>query len=270
MKFAVNYSTPLKELIEQGEVRVDLLKCPDWDGIVKAAGTIGEVYIHFDIALGAGSVKKLDFALIDRLLYTTVTPHLNTHLSNHPSLEHDSPVNRKILLNRWKEDVACLRRNLPGVKIITENLPWHEQMPELKMAADPAMIADFIEESGLGLLLDLSHVQISARLMEVDPKDYVRRLPLDRLAELHLTGVRHYGGFLTDHFELQPQDWPLAKWAAEQLYAGAWRQPEIVAFEYGGVGDVFCWRTEPSALKAQVPLLYEMFGEQRKISAYNF
>ena len=265
MKFAVNYSPPLKELIEQGEVKVDLLKCPDWEGSVNAARTIGKVYIHFDIALGAGNIHELNFALIDHLLRTTETPHLNTHLSNHPSLDHDNRANRKILLNRWKEDVVYLRSQLPDVKIIAENLPWHEQMPELKMAAEPAMIADFIEESDLGLLLDLSHAQISAQLMKVDPKDYVRRLPLDRLAELHLTGIRMYGGFLTDHFELQPQDWSLAEWAAEQIHEGAWSLPKIVAFEYGGVGDVFCWRTEPSALRAQVPRLYEMFGEYRKI-----
>lgn len=260
MKFAVNYSTPLKNLIEQGKVKVDLLKCPEWDGIVNAARPYGQVYVHFEISVGANNIQKLNFALIERFLHTTSTPHLNIHLSNHPILEEVAQENRKALFRNWKEDIACLRSQLPGVKIIAENLPWHELLPQLKMAADPELINDLIEECDLGLLLDLSHAQISAQAFGIDFKDYVSKLPLHRLAELHITGIREYANFPTDHFELQPQDWPVINWASEQIKSGAWREPEIVAFEYGGVGDVFCWRTEPLPLQEQVPLLYQIFS----------
>ena len=262
MKFAVNYSTPLRDLLRQGVIKVDLLKCPEWDGIVNAALPYGPVYIHFEISVGANNIHNLNFALIERFLRTTNTPYLNIHLSNNPALEADTKSNRKILLRRWKEDIACLRSQLPGVKIIAENLPWHEFLPQLRMAADPNLISDMIQDCDLGLLLDLSHAQISAQSLGLNYQDYVSRLPLHRLAELHITGIREYANFPTDHFELQPQDWPAVEWAADQIRSGAWREPEIVAFEYGGIGDVFCWRTEPLTLREQVPLLYEVFGEK--------
>lgn len=260
MKFAVNYSTPLRDLIRQGEVKVDLLKCPEWDGIVNAAKPFGPVYIHFEISVGARNIQKLNIALIERFLRTTQTPHLNIHLSNHPALEADNPKNRKKLLKNWKDDIAYLQEQLSGVKIIAESLPWHEFLPQLKIAAYPDLISEVIEDCDLGLLLDLSHAQISSQSFGVDFKGYINRLPLHRLAELHITGIREYASFPTDHFELQPQDWSVVEWAAEQINTGAWRRPEIVAFEYGGIGDVFCWRTDPSALKEQVPLLYQFFS----------
>lgn len=260
MKFAVNYSTPLHDLIRENAVKVDLLKCPEWDGIVNVARTCGQVYIHFEISVGAGNIHKLNFGLIERFLSSTLTPHLNVHLSNHPALETVNQANRKTLLQNWKEDIAILRSELPGVKIIAENLPWHEFLPHLELAAEPGLINDLIEDCDLGLLLDLSHAQISSRASGTDFKDYISQLPLHRLSELHITGIREYAGFPTDHFEMQQQDWPGVEWAAERIKSGTWRAPEIVAFEYGGIGDVFCWRTEPAALREQVPLLYQIFS----------
>jgi len=260
MQFAVNYSTPIRDLIREGAVKVDLLKCPEWDGIVNAARPWGPVYIHFEISLGAGNIQKLNFDLIRRLLRSTQTPHLNTHFSNQPSLEADNRANRIKMLKNWKEDVALLREQLPGVKVIAENLPWHEFLPQLRMAAEPDLISEVIEDCDLGLLLDLSHAQISAQAFGMDFEEYINRLPLNRLAELHITGIREYANFPTDHFQLQPQDWTTVNWAAEKIETGAWQRPAIVAFEYGGIGDVFCWRSERSVLEEQVPLLYQIFS----------
>ena len=261
MKFAVNYSTPIAKLIEQGEVKVDLLKCPEWDGIVQAARKVAQVTIHFEISLGTRKVQELNYGLIQRMLETTETPYLNTHLSNHRSRSAATEENREMMLKEWREDLEFLRAKLPAVKIIAENLPWHEFMPELEIATDPAIITEIIEENDLGLLLDLSHAQISAEMMGMDYRDYIARLPVHRLSELHITSIREYNGYPTDHFEMQAHDWAVAEWAAAQIEAGSWRRPEIVAFEYGGVGNVFCWRTEPEAIRNQVPRLYEMFGQ---------
>ena len=182
MKFAVNYSTPIAKLIEQGEVKVDLLKCPEWDGIVQAARKVAQVTIHFEISLGTRKVQELNYGLIQRMLETTETPYLNTHLSNHRSRSAATEENREMMLKEWREDLEFLRAKLPAVKIIAENLPWHEFMPELEIATDPAIITEIIEENDLGLLLDLSHAQISAEMMGMDYRDYIARLPVHRLS----------------------------------------------------------------------------------------
>jgi hypothetical protein len=107
------------------------------------------------------------------------------------------------------------------------------------------------------LLLDLAHARITADTLSMNVKDYIQSLPLDRLAEMHVTGVKRYAGVLTDHFGLSTEDWDLFDWAIQNIHHGNWRQPEIVAFEYGGAGNVFIWRTDNRILQEQVPRLYE-------------
>lgn len=262
MKFAVNYSTPLRQLIQTGQVRVDLLKCPEWHNIVNAALEIGSVYIHFEVALGNNKVQRLNFDLIKRMMDLTGTQFLNTHLSNLRTEIGMSKQKAKEVYARWQTDLEFIREKLPGTTVIAENLPWHASLPEIEQACDPELITKFLIENEVGLLLDLSHAQISALKLGIPYREYVARLPVDRLAELHVTGIREYAGYMTDHFEIQAYDWEIMEWAATQIRTGVWKEPEIVAFEYGGIGDVFCWRTEKPALLDQIPLLYELFGQQ--------
>jgi hypothetical protein len=83
---------------------------------------------------------------------------------------------------------------------------------------------------------------------------------MDKLAELHITGLRFYSGYLSDHFELRDEDWEAVEWARAQIRAGVWREPEVAAFEYGGVGEVFGWRTQEWVLREQMPRLAELFS----------
>jgi hypothetical protein len=42
--------------------------------------------------------------------------------------------------------------------------------------------------------------------------------------------------------------------------AGAWPAPSIVAFEYGGVGPVFEWRSDVDVLAEQLPRLRDVLA----------
>jgi hypothetical protein len=61
---------------------------------------------------------------------------------------------------------------------------------------------------------------------------------------------------------LDQKDWEVLDWALKNIKDGKWRKPKIVAFEYGGVGEVFAWRTNIDILQTQVPLLYRMVHEK--------
>lgn len=263
MKLAVNYSTPLKKLIQAEEVRVDLIKCPEWDAIVIPALSLGAAYIHFEISLGNNKVQGLNFDLIQRMFDLTGTKFLNTHLANDTDLMPQGKKAHKELLAKWESDLDLLRSRFPDKPVIAENLPWHPFLPQLELACDPELISSFLIANDVGLLLDLSHAQISSAMLGIDFHDYVSRLPLDRLEELHITGIRNYNGYMSDHFEMQEQDWETAAWAANQIRSAAWKEPQIAAFEYGGVGDVFCWRTQTWVLQEQVPRLFELFSWER-------
>ena len=260
MRFAVNYSTKAGELVRTGKLDCDLFKCPEWDGLLKAATAIKPVYLHLDISLGRDQVQNLDFDKLRKMLDETGTPHVNCHLAGTPDMKIGSKTDRVKLLKQWIKEIEVLKQVFVGYPIISENLPFEPPIPEFHLSSDPELISKAIVETDTGLLLDISHARISADTLGIDYQSYIERLPLDRIREVHITGVRRYHGFLEDHFEMQTEDWPSTAWAAEQIRVGAWREPEIVAFEYGGVGERFSWRTETWALEEQVPRLYRLFG----------
>ncbi len=260
MRFAVNYSTKAGDLVQAGKIDCDLFKCPEWEGLLKVATAIKPVYLHLDITVGWDQVCDLDFDKLRKILAATGTPHVNCHLAATPDLKVGNKTDRGKLLKQWVKELEVLKREFAGYPIISENLPFEPPIPEYHLASDAELINKAIIETDTGLLLDISHARITADTLGIDYQEYVEKLPLDRLYELHITGVRSYHGYLEDHFEMQPEDWPSAEWAAEQIRLGAWREPEIVAFEYGGVGESFSWRTETWALEEQVPRLHALFS----------
>lgn len=262
MRFAVNYSTKLAGLVKAGKVDCDLFKCPEWEGLLREALEVKPAYLHLDITLGMGQLDTLDFDRLHALLEATGTPHVNCHLGALPGLRPYSRADRKKLVKLWIKELEILKRRFAGYPIISENLPFDLASPELYLPSEPDLISKAIIETDTGLLLDISHARITANTLNMDYQRYIEQLPLDRLREVHITGLRRYHGFLEDHFEMQSEDWEPAEWAARQIRAGAWREPEIVAFEYGGVGEWFSWRTETWALEEQVPRLFNLFGSK--------
>jgi uncharacterized protein (UPF0276 family) len=260
MQFAVNYSLPLEKLLLTGKVEVDLLKCPDWQGVIHAARRLRPVYVHFEIAVGNGQVPTLDYDVLRAMFTQTHTPHLNCHLIGNSTLDPGSRNDQLKQIREWVEELTFIRNNLPDVPLVAENLPITPLEKGSRIGADPDLIRETLLATETDLLFDLSHARISCGAMEYKLTDYVSQLPMQHLRELHLTGLRRYHGLITDHFELSDSDWQAADWAQQQILSGEWRQPEIVALEYGGVGDVFGWRTQPDALLAQVPRLQAMFG----------
>lgn len=261
MPLVVNYSSALDRLLREGALDCDLIKCPEWENIITRAETLRPVHVHFEIALGSGRVNRLDLKLIERLLDSTATPHLNFHFSGLPGNPRDcSPEAQARLLKTWIEEICFLQQSFPGVPTAGENLPYMEHNPQYCLASTPNLISRALLETDSFLLLDLSHACISAKSLGVDYQSFVAQHPLDRLNELHITGIRQYGGGDCDHFDMGAEDWSAAEWASEQIRAHAWRTPALVAYEYGGIGRVFSWRCEEEALRRDVPRLMRLFG----------
>lgn len=258
MKFAVNYSKPLVKLLENGRVKVDLLKCPDWDGMIKEAQPHGDLTIHFDLKAGLGKTFNSDFSRIKTIKEQTCTPHVNTHLVAPDNLDPESPKEVKQINTLWREEIHFMIEFFGEEAVALEHFPYTLTTPHLLPAVDSSSFSQVILDTDCRFLLDLAHARITADSLSMDVKDYIGSLPLDRLVEMHITGIALHGGVLTDHFPLQEQDWELVKWALDQIQKGYWQKPEILAFEYGGVGSSFVWRTDSSILQSQVPLLYEM------------
>jgi uncharacterized protein len=262
MKFAVNYSAPLIQLLKANAVHIDLIKCPDWAGMLKEAEPYRPITIHYDMDAGFGHTFNCDFSRIIDLKNSTFTPHINTHLvtPRHFNPHHQTELQKINTL--WREEIQFMINHVGAEAVALEHFPFTTTTPNIRPAADSQIFSEVIADTGCMLLLDLAHARITADTLNIDVKDYIRALPLDRLVEMHVTGIKPFGGILTDHFAMDEADWNLLSWALKEIKAGSWRKPEIVAFEYGGVGKTFVWRTDIDVIRTQVPKLYEMVHAQ--------
>ena len=258
MKLAVNYSAPLIRLLNEGLVKIDLIKCPDWDGMLQEARPYGPITIHFDLEVGLGHTLRVDLDRIARLKEETKTPHVNTHLVTPKTFNPDHQEDIRNVNNLWRDELHFMIDKFGGKSVALEHYPFTCNNPHIAYAADSRVFSNVIRDTGCQLLLDLAHARITADTLGLDVRTYIQSLPLEKLVEIHITGTRPHGGVLTDHFELDEQDWELLNWALQEIRIGAWPKPDIIAFEYGGVGSAFAWRNKYKHLKTQVPKLYEL------------
>jgi len=129
MRFAVNYSTKLAELIKAGKLDCDLFKCPEWEGLLKAASSVKPVYLHLDINVGRGEVSQLNFEKLRKMLAETGSPHVNCHLSGTQNLKVGSKADRTKLLKLWIKEIEVLKKEFEGYPVISENLPFEPLIP---------------------------------------------------------------------------------------------------------------------------------------------
>lgn len=143
-------------------------------------------------------------------------------------------------------------------KIIIENSPYYEGMGNtLRICVEPRLITRLLEETGCGLLLDISHAIITSQNMGMDPLEYFSQLPVHKVKELHFAGIHRIKGRWTDHLSILKRDWRWLDWVLTRLIPGDWSTPWMLAFEYGGVGAGFEWRSKPDVILDQVPKLLE-------------
>ena len=87
---------------------------------------------------------------------------------------------------------------------------------------------------------------------------YIEALPVDRIAEVHVTGAVHHGNRYRDSMPMTELDWTTAAWAIEKIRHGDWRMPWAVALEYGGIGASYEWRSESAVIRDEVARLAEL------------
>jgi uncharacterized protein (UPF0276 family) len=265
LELSVNYSLQAEALLQAGKISCDRLKCPDWPDTIAAARKTLPVYVHFPLDAGSTSGRPPNFAAADVMARETDSPFVNLHLvtyhrdfPEHPSDSTD-PQLESAVMDQMLRDIEAATAVVGRDRVIVENIPYFGGGSEYHRASvEPTVIRRVIEQSGCGFLLDVSHARIAAHYMGLDPHEYILSLPVHRLAELHLTGVRTVGKRLADHMDLLDEDWNWAQWAMQRIRAGEWPRPWTVALEYGGVGEPFKWRSDQSVLEEQVPRLAAM------------
>jgi uncharacterized protein (UPF0276 family) len=254
---AVNYSPETEALLNAGQVALDYYKLPDWPDLVTQVSAQFPCYVHFTLAAGLGQLDQCDWAMIARLKEHTRTPFVNLHLVAPKDLDASDPRQVETVLRQAEEDVREVGARVGMEQVILENTPISGPADYyLRAVVTPQAICRVVRSTGCGLLLDLAHARLVARDLGLDEREYLAALPVECLRELHITGIGPHEGRLVDHLEMQPEDWALLDWALAQMWAGRWSLPGVAAFEYGGIGEIFRWRSHKHVLAEQIPQLY--------------
>jgi uncharacterized protein (UPF0276 family) len=266
MNLAINYSRPAAKLVQSDEIEIDYFKTPDWEWIVEEAKAFKPVAVHYTLEAGNNSLGEVDWNKVRKLCQLTNTPYINLHLdarqSYYPDLAVDTKDSQdidrvyKIILS----DVMAVVELFGKERVIVENSPYQgEEGNTMQLCVEVELISRLIEETGCGLLLDISHAFITAKTLDIDPYEYIAHLPVNRTKELHFAGM-HWNpmsGRWQDHLAIREDDWALLNWVLDNIHSGKWNSPWLLAFEYGGVGEPFEWRTDPVVIAEQVPRLYQ-------------
>ena len=291
MKFAVNYSPESIHLLESGHIKFDLVKLPAWPELIKKVAGRHPCYVHFPLKVGRGKgvldneTKELvKWKKIEKMVKMTDTPFVNLHVSlsakHFPDIPQDSttPEHFDRVLENILHDVCEAVKQFGPEKVIVEN--EHDgKGHHLKINILPGLFHRIIEETGCGLLLDVSHARIAARALNLDEKSYLHSLPVQRIRELHLTGIQWFGEdhiqkvraaglsedwiekishHWMDHLPMTDDDWSMIRWVLDNIRASEWSRPWVVSLEYGGLGGFFGAFTDEAVLREQIPKLYRL------------
>jgi uncharacterized protein (UPF0276 family) len=292
MKFAVNHSHPAIALWQDNPHAFDLFKMPEWPELIEPFCVDHPCYVHFSLEVSDGSGQiidgethaPVDFDRIEHLLKITNTPRVNIHLASKPKYHPDiapediSSEATEKLTARLIKDVEVLTDHFGKEMIIAENDAGGRNV--ISAALPAQVIRTVIEEVDCGFLFDLSHARLVARHFGLDAKEYIAQLPLDRLQEMHITGIQYLdekwqtilreSGELDeeqlarfrerwmDHLPLTDTDWEITAWALDQIHSGAWHKPWVASCEYGGTSNFFHAVLDKTVVRAQFPRLNKM------------
>jgi uncharacterized protein (UPF0276 family) len=267
MKFAINYSKPAEEFLSAGKIQFDLFKCPDWPELMDSVGSRFPMYYHFSLQAGKKKFRTTDLNQLEEWMEKTNTRNMNMHLGP-DALEFDgmtdqsqSPQEVDLLYRTMLDDIAVVTDRFGADRVVLENCPWSTQ-PTYRIPAavlHPELITKIVRETKSGLLLDIAHALIAAKWLKQDIYQYLDKLPVDTLKEIHVSGLKFLPiGLWTDHYAMRDEDWIVTAWVFERIKKGDWKMPEMVSFEYGGVGPRFEERTDAAMIAEQTPRLYEM------------
>ena len=134
-------------------------------------------------------------------------------------------LDKQILLARMIENVLEFKKLL-DVPLLLENLDY-VPAAAYEHICEPDFISELLAESDTFLLLDLAHAQVSASRFSMTIEDYLAKLPLERVKQLHISGPREKSGILFDaHEPLRERDYKLLKEVLEKT------SPWAITLEY--------------------------------------
>lgn len=136
-------------------------------------------------------------------------------ISFHMSVSYSDPVlkegvfypggekfTRRKMLENAKKNIEWIKKNSKKnkLKIAVENNNYYPT-PAYHYVTDADFIKQIVEENGVFLLFDIAHARITAQNKNESYADYIKKLPLDRMIQIHISkeGLNEKGWAFDKH-----------------------------------------------------------------------
>jgi uncharacterized protein (UPF0276 family) len=266
IKLCCNYLSEVKELFEEGKIDfIDYFKLyslsPDlspMDWCVKHRNVMFHGFDEIGSSIGNFDfVQRLDIAKIKGYIEKSKTPYLSGHICvDYLKRNDDREVEKNIIENVRKI------KEIFGLEMLLENVPYRGYRENFKFISDPDFITNVVNKSKSKFLFDISHATVAADSLNMDFDEYVSKLPMDKVVEMHLAGtIPNDKGVLIDkHTKMADNDYDFLNRAIEK-----YKTLQYITLEYGPVSNL----TEEQILDLPYPVVtFNKVNEVAKKEVY--
>lgn len=238
MKLAVNYLQEVQELFEEEKIDfIDYMKLYSINGDLSPfdwCANHSNVLFHGFVG-NASNVADINFwenrdvELQKEYYKSGKTPYISMHINTSDKEIRSEEETLKIIIQNVEKI-----KEVFGMEVILENVPARYNDRTKDFIASPEFITKVINETDCGFLFDIGHARVAADVLQIPFDEYVSRLPMNRLIEIHLAGVikKENGTVDAIHKKMNEEDYLFLKDAVEK-----YDTLQIVTLEYGPWAD---------------------------------
>lgn len=99
------------------------------------------------------------------------------------------PLYTEEFLQRFCENALVLR-DAVDAPLVMENIPGFFSVKRAQMS-EAEFLRRFFEQTGCRFLIDVPHIWLAAYYRGLDPQQYLKDFPLERIVEVHVAGVEY-------------------------------------------------------------------------------
>jgi uncharacterized protein (UPF0276 family) len=259
VQLGCNYSPELISLLVQEKVKLDWIKLSRIDTVreeILICSNYLPMLLHTLPHASMNDLGEINFDKINKEIDDCKSPHIALHLlAKKEDWKEKTEISDEEVIERMLNGIMTWKKNIQ-VDLLIENVPFYGFRGTLRCATDPEVITTICNETDVGLMLDLAHLRVAAHNRKEDVEEYLMKMPLDRVQEIHVCGPaddpKNEGVLKDSHLEMNEFDYELLGKALNRTRA------KIVTLEYGGTGPKFEIRSDINVIERQLNKLNEI------------
>ncbi|MBI9014649.1 MAG: DUF692 family protein [Clostridiales bacterium] len=258
IELGCNYSLELMCLIKSDRVKIDWIKLSKEHQFHEQFVSVNKLrpaLLHFVPCITSTSFPEgWNAETLNKAIEKCKSPHIALHMrANRRDLK--LPLSQKEFLNSVVELIE--EKKLSYCKeILVENMPSTCLPSGYEALADPEFIKVVCEICDIGICLDVAHAEISAFHRNESIEEYINKLPLHRVKEIHLSNPQEINGELKDtHESLNERNYEFLLSILEKT------SPRIVTLEYGGEGSDYNGKSDILKIENQLNRLTQIINK---------